>query len=123
MKAWFCMQLEDLVQEWLAKAMRIVDQRDICRRLTRFPVEIIGFRAQQGMEKCLKVVIVSRGHEPPRTHNLGSVPEQTGMNATALVQRKPAHTALLFRSDPAFTSDSRFAIAPVFRLQLTHSLP
>lgn len=64
------MQLRDVVHEWVLKAMRDAESAQFLLDMFPPPLEIIGFHAEQAVEKSLKAVIVSEGLDPPRTHDL-----------------------------------------------------
>lgn len=64
------MQLNEIVEEWLRKAQQDAKSARFLLDMFPPPLEIIGFHAQQAVEKSLKAIIVSTGIDPPRTHDL-----------------------------------------------------
>lgn len=78
-----------LVAHWASKADN--DLRNAEYTLTleeNCPFDTVCFHAQQCAEKYLKALLVQRGSDPPRTHDL-----------RLLLQRLPADLALLFRME------------------------
>lgn len=59
--------------------------RLLLREPTRWPLEIACFHAQQCVEKLLKAVLVHRGMEPPRTHDLVLLARLVAETAQVLV--------------------------------------
>lgn len=64
------MQLEELVEEWLEKALRDIASARFLLGMEPRPLEIIGFHAQQAVEKCMKALLVRENVDPPRSHDL-----------------------------------------------------
>ena len=60
----------DLARLLLRKAAGDVSTLRALRGDRAIPDEILGFHAQQAVEKLLKAVLASRGVEFPRTHDL-----------------------------------------------------
>ena len=67
------MQLEELIREWIQKAEQDVTSARFLLNMRPRPLEVIGFHAQQAVEKSLKAVLVHAGITPPRTHDLVSL--------------------------------------------------
>lgn len=69
--------VEEAVAEWWAKAE--IDRRAAeVLAATDIPAEAAAFHAQQWAEKALKAVLVARGEDPPRTHDLPVLLERAG---------------------------------------------
>ena len=64
------MQLDELVDEWLEKAIREIESARFLLRMEPKPLEIIGFHAQQAVDKCMKALLVRAEINPPKTHDL-----------------------------------------------------
>lgn len=64
------MQLSDLVREWLGRAEQDGATAEFLLQMRPRPDEIIGFHAQQAVEKAAKAILVSASVTPPRTHDL-----------------------------------------------------
>ncbi len=64
------MQLSDLVREWLDRAEQDAATAEFLLQMRPRPDEIIGFHAQQAVEKAAKAILVSTSVTPPRTHDL-----------------------------------------------------
>jgi len=64
------MQLSDLVREWLDRAEQDASTAEFLLNMRPRPAEIIGFHAQQAVEKSLKAILTSANVTPPRTHDL-----------------------------------------------------
>ena len=64
------MQLSDLVREWLGRAEQDGATAEFLLQMRPRPDEIIGFHAQQAVEKAAKAILVSASITPPRTHDL-----------------------------------------------------
>jgi HEPN domain-containing protein len=61
-----------------ALAVKAEDDQYVLQRLAgdaRAPAWVLGFHAQQAVEKALKAVLTMRGIEFPRTHNLSMLLE------------------------------------------------
>lgn len=55
---------------WLEKAQHDLVAVDVLSAASDSPWDIVVFHAQQAAEKCLKAFLVSRGHQPPKIHDL-----------------------------------------------------
>jgi HEPN domain-containing protein len=64
------MQLRDLVREWLDRAEQDAATPEFLLQMHPRPDEIIGFHAQQAVEKAAKDSLVSASVTPTRTHDL-----------------------------------------------------
>lgn len=64
------MQLSDLVREWLDRAAQDAKSAQFLLNMRPRPAEIIGFHAQQAVEKSMKAVLTQAKFTPPRTHDL-----------------------------------------------------
>ena len=60
----------DLAELLLAKAAGDISTVRALQSNPAIPDEVLGFHAQQAVEKLLKAVLASRGIEFPRTHDL-----------------------------------------------------
>jgi HEPN domain-containing protein len=49
------MQLEELVREWIQKAMQDLYSAKFLSDMRPLPKDIVGFHCQQTVEKCLKL--------------------------------------------------------------------
>ena len=82
------MRLEDVVHEWLRKGQQDANSARFLLDMVPPPLEIIGFHAQQAVEKSLKGMIVRAGVDPPRTHDLvylhHQCAEQAGIDLQAI---------------------------------------
>jgi HEPN domain-containing protein len=64
-------ELGAVVRLWIQKAENDLAAATIMLRAGReAPTDTVCFHAQQCVEKCLKALLVWRGLEPPRTHDL-----------------------------------------------------
>lgn len=91
-----CMQLRDVVHEWVLKAKRDAESAQFLLDMYPPPLEIIGFHAEQAVEKSLKAVIVSKGFDPPRTHDL--VFQKRLLTPPIYSRTSPRRSPLLARS-------------------------
>ena len=64
------MRLSELVREWLDRAEQDASTAEFLLNMRPRPAEIIGFHAQQAVEKSLKAILTSANVTPPRTHDL-----------------------------------------------------
>ena len=65
------MQHKEIVQEWIEKADKdLAVALHTAKTLWPTPLEIVCFHCQQFVEKYLKGFLVSKGQEPPYTHDL-----------------------------------------------------
>jgi HEPN domain-containing protein len=60
-------------QAWLAKAANDLLNIENNLRSTAVPWDTICFHAQQAAEKALKALLVARGEDVPRTHDLSAL--------------------------------------------------
>jgi HEPN domain-containing protein len=60
-----------VAREWLAKAENdLLTATQTLKLGRRSPTDTVSFHAQQCVEKCLKALLVLRGAEFPKTHDL-----------------------------------------------------
>lgn len=64
------MQLKDIVSEWQEKSRNDILSARFLVNMRPMPVEVIGFHAQQAVEKLLKAVLVMHSINPHKTHDL-----------------------------------------------------
>ena len=64
------MQLKDLVGEWQEKSQHDILSARYLVNMRPMPMEVIGFHAQQAVEKLLKAVLVLNSMSPEKTHDL-----------------------------------------------------
>jgi len=81
------MQLEELIREWMQKAEQDVTSARFLLNMRPQPLEVIGFHAQQAVEKSLKAVLVHAGITPPRTHDLVSLHNMCAQQAQIHLDR------------------------------------
>ena len=60
-----------LVEEWIEKAESDFEGAQVLNRRRKQPLpELVCYHCQQSVEKYLKAFLVSKGAQPPRTHDL-----------------------------------------------------
>jgi HEPN domain-containing protein len=127
-------ELVAVVRLWLRKAENDLVAATITLRAGReAPADTVCFPAQQCVEKCLKALLVWRGLEPPRTHDVRllvallpppvrpvfTLEEQRNLTRYATVTRYPGDY------DPITLTEARRAVtlARQVRRQVRRWLP
>ena len=62
--------MREVAREWVKKAEEDYKAIKILLGANEFPPSVVGFHAQQCVEKFLKAFLVNHGAKPPRTHDL-----------------------------------------------------
>jgi HEPN domain-containing protein len=123
-----------VIGEWVAKAendlkaaVYMLEMDDEC------PADTVGFHAQQCVEKYLKAVLVLKGVDFPKTHDIGRIlalfPEDVRVPLTAEEQRTLTNYATVTRYpgdyEPVTLSEAKRAvrIARRVRRQIRKLLP
>jgi len=68
---------KDLARQWLAKAENDLLNADNNLQAESIPYDTVCFHCQQAAEKLLKAYLVDRGVQPPFTHDLLLLLEET----------------------------------------------
>jgi HEPN domain-containing protein len=74
-------ELHELSIGWLRKARGDLEAARGCAVLDKVPSWVVGFHCQQAVEKAIKGLLVRKGREPPRSHDivrLAELLEQAG---------------------------------------------
>lgn len=64
------MQLKELVAEWQEKSRNDILSARFLVNMLPMPAEVIGFHAQQAVEKAFKAVLVMYSINPQKSHDL-----------------------------------------------------
>jgi HEPN domain-containing protein len=64
---------EAVVREWVAKAENDLKSAAYLLKIEDCPTDTVCFHARQCVEKYLKALLVARGTEFPKTHDLGEL--------------------------------------------------
>ena len=62
--------MREAARRWVEKAEEDFRATQILLGVEEFPPSVVGFHAQQCVEKYLKAFLVSQGVKPPRIHDL-----------------------------------------------------
>lgn len=65
----------DLARLYLRKAHEDLNAAEILNDADGASDAVVGFHAQQAVEKFAKAALVARGIEPPKTHDLRFLPD------------------------------------------------
>ena len=57
-------------QDWLGQAQGELRYARLGRTDATIPLNLVGFHAQQAVEKAIKALLVQRGTDFPKTHDL-----------------------------------------------------
>ena len=116
---------------WVSKAEHDLAAVALIAAASDPPWDIVVFHAQQAVEKLLKALLVSRGHQPPKVHDLtrlltlcvAEVPDLASfaddcafLSPLAVLARYPGPNLNLRDRTPNGASQSRSAFEPPFLL-------
>jgi HEPN domain-containing protein len=113
-------QVETVVREWTKKAENdLVAAAQLLKSRRRCPTDAACFHAQQCVEKYLKALLVSRGVEFPKTHDVGQLlarlPEGPTLSLTVADQQRLTGYATVTRYpgdyEPISLAEARKAVA------------